>query len=45
MRKMSPAELELVTDFPESGPRPVVMRFDKWLQISSADESMEVLKN
>ncbi len=34
MRKMYPAELGPLTDVPGSGPAPVMMRFDEWLQVT-----------
>ena len=34
MRKMYPAELGPLTDIPGSGPAPVMMRFDEWLQVT-----------
>ena len=35
MRKMFPAELGPLTLIPGSGPAPVMMRFDEWLQASA----------
>ncbi len=34
MRKMFPAELGPLSSIPGSGPAPVMMRFDEWLQVS-----------
>lgn len=34
MRKMFPAELGPLSTIPGSGPAPVMMRFDEWLQVS-----------
>ena len=35
MRKMFPAELGPLSIIPGSGPAPVMMRFDEWLQVSA----------
>ena len=35
MRKMFPAELGPLSAIPGSGPAPVMMRFDEWLQVSA----------